>query len=94
MARNRFMQDEDRDPTCCSLVFFALGKKKVIHGLWRQAPGHKEQNLMLKFLMNDFELERWKTAATKNAYALLSRQRYGELIHLDRSSALDCQLIP
>lgn len=80
MARNRFMQDEDRDPTCCSLVFFALGKKKVIHGLWRQAPGHKEQNLMLKFLMNDFELERWKTAATKNAYALLSRQRYGELI--------------
>jgi hypothetical protein len=88
------MQDEDRDPTCCSLVFFALGKKKVIHGLWRQAPGHKEQNLMLKFLMNDFELERWKTAATKNAYALLSRQRYGELIHLDRSSALDCQLIP
>ncbi|KAK6905133.1 hypothetical protein I203_105952 [Kwoniella mangroviensis CBS 8507] len=76
IARNRFMQDEDRDPTSCSLIFFALGKKKVVHGLWRQAPGHKEQALMLKFLTNDFELDRWKTAAMKNAYALLSKQRY------------------
>nr|XP_019014432.1 WD-repeat protein [Kwoniella pini CBS 10737]OCF53213.1 WD-repeat protein [Kwoniella pini CBS 10737] len=76
IARNRFMQDEDRDPTSCSLIFFALGKKKVVHGLWRQAPSHKEQTLMLKFLANDFELDRWKTAALKNAYALLSKQRY------------------
>ncbi|KAK8845415.1 hypothetical protein IAR55_006128 [Kwoniella newhampshirensis] len=76
IARNRFMVDEDRDPTSCSLIFFALGKKKVVHGLWRQAPGHKEQQLMLKFLANDFELDRWKTAAMKNAYALLSKQRY------------------
>ena len=78
IARNRFMADEDRDPTSCSLIFFALGKKKVVHGLWRQAPGHSEQQMMLKFLANDFELERWKTAAVKNAYALLSKQRYGE----------------
>ncbi|WWC85740.1 uncharacterized protein L201_000606 [Kwoniella dendrophila CBS 6074] len=76
IARNRFMQDENRDPTSCSLIFFALGKKKVVHGLWRQAPGHKEQALMLKFLANDFDLDRWKTAAMKNAYALLSKQRY------------------
>lgn len=33
---------------------------------------------MLKFLGNDFTLERWKTAALKNAYALLSKNRYGE----------------
>ncbi|ODO01962.1 WD-repeat protein [Cryptococcus wingfieldii CBS 7118] len=76
IARNRFMADEDRDPTSCSLLFFALGKKKVVHGLWRQAPDHKEQQLMLKFLANDFTLDRWKTAAAKNAYALLSKQRY------------------
>lgn len=31
---------------------------------------------MLKFLANDFTLDRWKTAAMKNAYALLSKQRY------------------
>jgi hypothetical protein len=78
VARNTFMAQEDRDPTSCSLIFFALGKKKVVHGLWRQAPGHKEQNMMLKFLGNDFSLDRWKTAALKNAYALLSKNRYGE----------------
>lgn len=72
------MSSEERDPSSCSLIFFALEKKKVVHGLWRQAPGHKEQGLMLKFLANDFELDRWKTAAMKNAYALLSKQRYGE----------------
>lgn len=77
VARNRFMADEQRDPTSVSLIFFALGKKQVVHGLWRQAPGHKEQNMMLKFLANDFTTERWRTAALKNAYALLSKQRYG-----------------
>lgn len=76
VARNRFMSEEDRDPISASLIFFALGKKQVVHGLWRQAPGHKEQQMMLKFLANDFTLDRWKTAAAKNAYALLSKQRY------------------
>lgn len=78
IARNTFMAQEDRDPTGCSLIFFALGKKKVVHGLWKQAPGHKEQNMMLKFLGNDFTQDRWKTAALKNAYALLSKNRYGK----------------
>lgn len=32
---------------------------------------------MLKFLSNDFSQPRWKTAALKNAYALLSKQRWG-----------------
>jgi hypothetical protein len=32
---------------------------------------------MLKFLNNDFTQDRWKTAALKNAYALLSKNRYG-----------------
>lgn len=77
VSRNTFMAQEDRDPTSCSLIFFALGKKKIVHGLWRQAPGHKEQNMMLKFLANDFTQDRWKTAALKNAYALLSKNRYG-----------------
>jgi len=33
--------------------------------------------MMLKFLANDFTQDRWKTAALKNAYALLSKNRYG-----------------
>lgn len=35
---------------------------------------------MLKFLSNDFSQPRWKTAALKNAYALLSKQRWGIVI--------------
>ena len=71
------MNDDKRDPTECSLFYFALGKVKLVHGLWRQAAWHREQQVMLKFLSNDFSQQRWKTAALKNAYALLSKQRWG-----------------
>jgi hypothetical protein len=33
---------------------------------------------MLRFLSNDFSQPRWRTAALKNAYALLAKQRFGE----------------
>ena len=77
MARNQYLAGDNRDPTQCSLFYFALGKVKLVHGLWRQASWHKEQALMLKFLNNDFSQPRWRTAALKNAFALLSKQRFG-----------------
>ncbi|KAJ7654974.1 RAVE protein 1 C terminal-domain-containing protein [Mycena polygramma] len=76
IARNEFMAGDNRDPTACSLYYFALGKVKLVHGLWRQSAWHKEQPLMLKFLANDFSEPRWRTAALKNAYALLSKRRF------------------
>ncbi|KAF8140396.1 RAVE protein 1 C terminal-domain-containing protein [Boletus edulis] len=76
IARNEYMAGGNRDPTTCSLFYFALGKVKLVHGLWRQAAWHKEQSIMLKFLANDFAHPRWKTAALKNAYALLGKQRF------------------
>lgn len=72
------MQGDDRDPANCSLLYFALGKVKLVHGLWKQAAWHPEQKVMLKFLANDFDEPRWKTAALKNAFALLSKQRHGQ----------------
>lgn len=80
------MAGDVRDPTECSLFYFALGKHKLVHGLWRQAAWHKEQALMLKFLSNNFNDARWRTAALKNAFALLSRQRYGECLFVDTQS--------
>lgn len=77
IARNEYTSGENRDPTACSLFYFALGKVKLMHGLWRQAAWHKEQSITLKFLSNDFSQSRWKTAALKNAYALLGKQRFG-----------------
>ncbi|KAG8902927.1 regulator of (H+)-ATPase in vacuolar membrane, partial [Tulasnella sp. 403] len=76
IARNQYMAGDARDPTACCLFYFALGKVKLVHGLWRQAAWHKEQAIMLKFLANDFSESRWQTAALKNAFALLSKQRY------------------
>lgn len=93
IARNRFMSNEDRDPTGCSLLYFTLGKKQVVHGLWRQAPGHKEQSMMIKFLANDFTTERWKTAAMKNAYALLSKQRYGKCLDTTTDNRIRCSVL-
>ncbi len=76
VARAQFMSSEDRDPVKCSLLYFALGKRKVVQGLWRQAVWHPEQKKMLQFLSKDFDEDRWKTAAQKNAFALLSQRRY------------------
>ena len=77
VARNEYMRGDDRDPTACSLYYFALGKVKLVQGLWKQAAWHPEQKVMLKFLGNDFSLERWQTAALKNAFALMSKRRFG-----------------
>ena len=34
IARNQYMAGDNRDPTACSLFYFALGKVKLVHGLW------------------------------------------------------------
>ena len=87
IARNEYMAGDNRDPTSCSLFYFALGKVKLVHGLWKQAAWHKEQAVMLKFLANDFTQSKWKTAALKNAYALLSKQRFGKVPYSCKDSA-------
>ncbi|KAG0341180.1 regulator of (H+)-ATPase in vacuolar membrane [Podila humilis] len=76
IARNQYMNKEEKDPVACTLFYIALRKKKLLHGLWRTSHGHAEQGKMVTFLANDFELDRWKTAALKNAFALLGKQRF------------------
>ncbi|KAK9897184.1 hypothetical protein P389DRAFT_54320 [Cystobasidium minutum MCA 4210] len=76
IARNEFTRGETRDPNSCSLYYFALRKKRLVQGLWRQATFHKERGAMMKFLMNDFEEPRWRSAAIKNAFALMSKHRF------------------
>lgn len=77
IARNTYMLKEEKDPIDCTLFYLALRKKKLLLGLWKTAAHHKEQTAMLNFLANDFEQPRWRTAASKNAFALLGKQRYG-----------------
>ncbi|KAJ2550103.1 regulator of (H+)-ATPase in vacuolar membrane [Coemansia sp. RSA 1878] len=75
MARNIFIA-EGRDPTKCAIFYLALKKQRLLLGLWRTAHTHPDHSKMVAFLANDFNQTRWKTAAAKNAYVLLSRQRY------------------
>jgi hypothetical protein len=76
IARTEFAQDATKDPTLCSIIFLALGKVRLVEQIWRQAIWHPEHHKMLRFLQNDFSEHRWKAAAQKNAYALLSQRRF------------------
>jgi WD40 repeat protein len=76
IARNEYTKSDDRSPVECSLYYLALRKKNVLQGLWRMAPGLREQKNTLKLLANNFEDPKWKTSALKNAYVLLSKRRF------------------
>ena len=43
------------------------------------ASWNKEQGATQKLLANNFSEPKWKTTALKNAYALLSKRRFGEI---------------
>lgn len=76
IARNEYTKNDDKSPVDCSLFYLALRKKTVLQGLWRMASGNKEQAATQRLLANNFEDPKWKTAALKNAYALLSKRRF------------------
>lgn len=67
---------DDRDPISASVFYLALRKKHIVVTFWKQAGGHADQRTMLKFLANDFTEARWKSAALKNAFALMSKRRF------------------
>lgn len=62
------------------MFYFALRQRTVLRNLWRMASWHPEQRATHKFLSNDFNDLKWQMAAQKNAYALLSKRRYGKSI--------------
>lgn len=80
-AKNQFFKNTEanngaKDPGCCSILYLALRKKQILLGLWKTASGNPDQAKMIKFLNNDFNEKRWKSAALKNAFVLLSKHRY------------------
>lgn len=78
IARNEYTKTDEKNPTDCSLYYLALKKKNVLVGLWRMAAWNREQSSTQKLLSNNFQEQRWKTAALKNAYALLGKRRFGK----------------
>lgn len=76
IARNEYTKTEEKNPVDCSLYYMALKKKAVLVGLWRMATWSREQSATQRLLSNNFNDARWKTAALKNAYALMSKRRF------------------
>ncbi|CAD8077463.1 unnamed protein product [Paramecium sonneborni] len=68
---------QSKDPFQSLLYFIVLGKKSVITTLFKkEINSGKEYKSTYEFLQQDFSLPRWKSAASKNAYALVSKKRY------------------
>lgn len=76
LGRNYFNHEGERNPVKCSLYYLALKKKQVLVGLWKTASWNREQDKTIRLLSNDFTTDRWKSAASKNAFALLGKHRY------------------
>ncbi len=77
IARNEYTKSNMKNPVDCSLFYLALRKKAVLQGLWRMAAWNREQTATVRLLSNNFQDKKWKTAALKNAYALLGKHRHG-----------------
>ncbi|PQE33163.1 hypothetical protein CJF32_00003678 [Rutstroemia sp. NJR-2017a WRK4] len=76
IARNEYTKNDLKNPTDCTLYYLALKKKAVLLGLWRMAAWNREQGATTKLLANNFAEKKWRTAALKNAYALLGKRRF------------------
>ncbi|KAK0411859.1 hypothetical protein QR680_005883 [Steinernema hermaphroditum] len=70
LAKAGFQQDQN--PMDASLYYLALKKKNVLTHLFKSVKDTK----MSDFFSQDFTQEFWKKAALKNAFLLLSKQRY------------------
>lgn len=76
VARAEFTRGDDTDPVQSSLFYLALRNVNMVRSIWRRAVGHPDQGKMVAFLSKDFTEERWRLAAQKNAFALLSQRRF------------------
>ncbi|CAB3399146.1 unnamed protein product [Caenorhabditis bovis] len=62
----------NQDPMDASLYYLALKKKNVMTHLFKTT----RNQMMTDFFMNDFNSEHWKKVAAKNAFVLMSKQRF------------------
>ena len=89
IARNEYTKTDEKNPVDCSLYYLALKKKTLLLGLWRMATWSREQAATHRLLSNNFNEARWKTAALKNAYALMGKHRFGNISSISNCDILD-----
>lgn len=70
MAKTAFQQQQN--PLDAALFYLALRKKNVLTHLFRSVRDER----LSEFFAQDFTQERWRKAALKNAFLLMSKQRF------------------
>lgn len=73
LARLQYLKS--KDPKDCALLYIALNRIKVLVGLFKVSRNEKDKRLY-EFLCRNFEEEKNKAAALKNAYVLLGRHQW------------------
>ncbi|KAH9369980.1 hypothetical protein HPB48_001857 [Haemaphysalis longicornis] len=72
LAKSAFQANNS--PLDAALYYLALKKKTILAGLYRQVTVNDKR--MSDFFHNDFNQDRWRKAALKNAYVLLGKQQF------------------
>ncbi|KAM3726028.1 DmX-like protein [Dirofilaria immitis] len=70
LAKAAFQKNQD--PLDASLYYLLMKKKNLLTHLFKTV----KDNRMLDFFMHDFNEEKWKKAALKNAFVLMGKQRF------------------
>ncbi|KAL8160052.1 hypothetical protein V2J09_001589 [Rumex salicifolius] len=70
LARSQYLKS--RDPKACTLLYIALNRLQVLAGLFKISKNEKDK-AMVGFLSRNFQEEKHKAAALKNAYVLMGK---------------------
>lgn len=70
LAKAAYQQQQD--PLDAAIYYLAMKKKSLVWGLFRSQRDEK----MTAFFANNFNENRWRKAALKNAFVLLGKQRF------------------
>ncbi|CAK9136914.1 unnamed protein product [Ilex paraguariensis] len=72
LARRQYLKN--RDPKECALLYIALNRLQVLAGLFKISKDDKDK-LLVGFISRNFQEDKNKAAALKNAYVLLGRHQ-------------------
>ncbi|KAJ7555420.1 hypothetical protein O6H91_05G036700 [Diphasiastrum complanatum] len=73
LARAQYL--ERKDPKDCAPLYLALGRQSVLSGLFKLGKDERDKPLV-EFLSRNFQDEKNKAAALKNAYTLMGKHRH------------------
>ncbi|KAA8520765.1 hypothetical protein F0562_014963 [Nyssa sinensis] len=72
LARQQYLKN--KDPKACALLYIALNRLQVLASLFKISKDDKDKPLV-GFLLRNFQEEKNKAAALKNAYVLMGRHQ-------------------